>query len=774
MLNGRPLDPAIVYDGQRIALPELSAENTLSIVASGAYSRTGEGLHRFEDPADGLVYIYSQSFLYDAHRMFACFDQPDLKAPFTLHVTAPPGWTVIANAPGVESRPGRWVFEPTLPIATYATAIVAGPYHAERCEHDGIPLGVYCRQSLAPFLMADDVFEVTKATFDHYHRLFGIRYPFGKYDQVFAPEFNAGAMENVGCVTFGERFIFRSRVTDGLRELRAKVIAHEMAHMWLGNLVTMRWWDDIWLNESFADYLAHEALVKATRFTDAWATFCARGKQRGYDQDQRPTTHPVADTVTDTAAALQNFDGISYIKGASVLRQLAAWVGQEAFDRGLRTYLEAHRFANVTLADLVDALELAGEQDLGEWVAGWLRTSGLDLMRLEIVEAPDERYASVTVVRTAFPDGQPVHRPHRIGIGIYQRVGERLVRRDRIAVDIINGRTEIASLVGATRVDLLLLNDDDLSWTKIRFDPHSLRTLLEGGISRLESLMARAVTWSALWDMTRDGELPAGTFVRLVLGSLPSESDVGLFEQLLSWVRQAIDDLGQVVLRPQRQISLATVARRIAVERQAEPDIQHAGARAYVAAAGHGDAAVLSSWLDGNDIPTGLFIDHDLRWLIVNRLAVLGEVGRDRIAQEAELDRTSAGQASASEALASLPTAGDKAAAWSALIDDTGLSNRLIEATARGFWHHDQADVGRPYIDRYFDALPTIWRQRTLEMALMITRLMFPAVIVEPATLTRTDEALADPRLEPGLRRVLQERRDDLRRALASREHDIP
>lgn len=773
VLNGQALDPKAVFDGERVSLSGLRTKNELIVVATGAYSRTSEGLHRFEDPADGEVYVYSQSFLYDAHRLFACFDQPDLKAPLRLSVTAPPGWTVLGNAPGTEVSVGRWVFERSQPIATYVSAVVAGPYHSVRAEHDGIPLGVHCRRSLAPYLEAEEVLETTRAAFDHYHRLFGIRYPFAKYDQIFAPEFNGGAMENVSCVTFAERFLFRSRVTDVMRESRARVIAHELAHMWLGNLVTMRWWDDLWLNESFADYLAHGAVIETTRFQGAWATFCARGKQPGYDQDQGPSTHPVAGVVADSAAALQDFDGISYVKGASLLKQLVASVGSETFERGLRAYLAEHRFGSVVMADLLRALERAAGRSLEEWAAAWLLTAGVDTLLPEVQAGADGRYVSAVIVR-APPDGGSVDRPHHIAIGLYDRVGERLVRRDRLELDLIGARTDVPGLVGVAAPDLLLLNDDDLSWAKIRFDAGSLRTVLEGGIALLEDTMARSLAWSATWHMTRDGELPAGEFLRLVLQGLTTEVGVGLLERTLSWARLAIDSFGARDALPGRVAALAAASLALARDRADEPDVQLAAARAFVEAATPGpDQTMLEGWLEGKDILKGLSIDHDLRWRILHRLAVLGGVSGDEIRRQMAADRTSAGQARGAEALASLPTAQAKAAAWSAVMDDDRLSNHLAEATARGFWQHEQLELGRPYVERYFETIRTIWGRRTLEMALMIARLMYPAVLVEGDTLERTDAALAVPDLDPGLRRVLEERRDDVRRALACRQVDV-
>ena len=779
VLNGRTIDPASIV-GDRIPLTDLLPENELTVVAECAYSTTGEGLHRFEDPADGEVYLYTQSFLYDAHRIFACFDQADLKATFELQVKAPDAWTVIGNSPGTRTEPGLWSFERTLPISTYLFALAAGRYHSMTEQHDGIPLGIHCRQSLAPFLEADEIFEATHQSFDFYHRLLDIPYPFGKYDQVFVPEFNAGAMENVGCVTIADEFVFRARVTDTSRQTRTEIVAHEMAHMWFGDLVTMRWWDDIWLNESFADYMAHVTLVEATRFRDAWTTFCSSEKAWGYEQDQLPSTHPVSGPVADSASAMLNFDGISYAKGAAVLKQLVAWVGFEPFRVGLRDYLKTHAYANATLADLLDALERASGRELSDWSKSWLETAGVNTLRPEVTvaEAADgstgarPRYERVVIEQTA-PSEWPTLRSHRIAIGLYDRDGERLVRRDRVELDVVGARTEVSALAGVEVPDLLLLNDEDHTWAKIRLDERSSATVLDRGIGRLEGSLSRALLWAAIWDLTRDAELPAGDYVRLVLDGIVRERDIGVTEDLIKHVRQSIDQFGRPGRRDERLGAMA--ARSLEILRGAEPggDVQLAHARSFGRAAlAPADVALLHGWLDGADVPEGLVMDVELRWLIVLRLAVLDAVDESLIQAELDRDPTSAGVERAATARASLPRPEAKAAAWSALIDSDTLSNHLVAATARGFWHPEQRDLGRPYVEPYFTTMPRMWQERTYEIAMTMSRYLYPAVLVEPEIVARTDEALAVDGIDPRLQRVLLEHRAEMVRALAARERD--
>ncbi|MEU1644124.1 aminopeptidase N [Micromonospora zamorensis] len=767
-LNDRDLDPGLLTDN-RLPLDDLLADNTLVVEAEMAYSRTGEGMHRFVDPADGETYLYAMSFLDNVQRIFAAFDQPDLKAPFTLSVTAPPEWTVSGNAEvAANPAPGRWEFAPTAPLATYFFSLIAGPYHVRRAEHDGVPLGIYCRRSLAEHLDADaeEIFTVTRQCLDRFHQLFTERYPFGKYDQAFVPEFNAGAMENPGIVTFRDDYVFRSAVTDSQRELRATTIAHEMAHMWFGDLVTMRWWDDLWLNESFAEYLGTRVTAEATRFDQAWTTFAMRRKAWGYAADQRPSTHPVApDEVADTDEGLLNFDGISYAKGASVLRQLVAWLGDEAFLAGLNAHFAAHRFGNATLDDLLASLSTASGRDLSGWAELWLRRPQVNTLRAEVAVDADGHYAEVAVVQTA-PAPHQVLRPHRIGVGRYSMDGT--VERDEVDIDPAadGGRTVLGELTGAPAARLLLLNDGDLSFAKVRLDPASadaVPLVLPG----LTDPLARAVLWSEALDAATDGERPVTGLVELMVAALPAETEVIIAEDVLTLSRSLIDRYLDPLARSTALARVAGACQRLLDGAQAGESLQLAAARGWIAATT--DADLLVGWLAGRDVPSGLKVDAELRWAVLRRLVVLGAAGEAEIAIEAAADNSSTGAERAARCRAALPDPAAKQAAWEIIVRDTELSSRPLEATAEGFWQPEQAELTAAYIDRYFADMPAAARRRTPWTADRVAALAFPRYAVAQPTREAAAALLARDDLTPGLRRVVTDADDDLRRALVAR-----
>jgi len=779
VLNGRELSPA-AYDAARgrVTLPDLAESNTLTVDADCRYSRSGEGLHRFVDPVDSSVYLYSQFETYDAHRMYACFDQPDLKASFRLQVRAPQEWSAVVSNAAVATRgpDGQGtqlvVFEPTPVVSTYITALVAGPYAEVRSSHDGIDLGLFCRASLAEFLDPDELFEVTRQGFDYYHRVFDYRYPFGKYDQLFVPEFNAGAMENAGCVTYLEDYVFRSKVTDARRERRAETILHEMAHMWFGDLVTMRWWDDLWLNESFATYMAVLCQATATRWTDAWTTFCNTEKTWALRQDQLPSTHPVAADAVDMEAVKVNFDGITYAKGASLLRQLVAWVGQEEFLAGLRSYFRAHEWGNTSLRDLLGELERSSGRDLTHWSAEWLETTGVNTLRARFTLDDAGAFTAFALEQTA-DDAHPTLRSHRVAVGLYDRRPDgRLARRDRVELDVVGGRTEVPKLVGARQPDLLLLNDDDLTFAKIRLDERSLATVV-AGIGALDASLPRALCWSAAWDMTRDAELPAGDYLRLVLDGVEAETDIGVTQQLLRQAASAVVIYGDPGRRSQRLGALAD--RCVGLLRAAEPgsDSQLAYVGAFSSSAQPGEqAAVLRGLLDGSESLPGLLVDTELRWTFVVRLAALGSLADAEIANELVRDRTATGEKRAATARAARPTAAAKAQAWAAVVESDALSNHLQVATMAGFAQPEQADLLAPYAQRYLDAVPGLWAARTMDVAQTISEMLYPAWDVTPEAVERTDASLARGDVTPALRRVLVEGRDSTARALRARAAD--
>ncbi|MGN9910930.1 aminopeptidase N [Phytohabitans sp. LJ34] len=752
-LNGTALDIATL-DGNRLTLPGLAEANELVVEAEMAYSNTGEGLHRFVDPADGETYLYAMSFLDAAQRIFACFDQPDLKAPLTLSVRAPEGWLVAAN--GASDGAGRFVTTP--PLATYFMSLIAGPYHARHDEHDGIPLGLFCRRSLAAHLDkdAEEIFAITKACFDRFHELFGVRYPFGKYDQAFVPEFNAGAMENPGLVTFRDDYLFRSAVTDGDREWRAVVIAHEMAHQWFGDLVTMRWWDDLWLNESFAEYLGVRVTAESTRFDRAWTTFGLRRKASGYAADQRPSTHPVApEDVVDAAHALLNFDGISYAKGASVLRQLVASLGDEAFFAGLRAHFAAHRFGNATLADLLAALSAASGRDLSGWADVWLRRSGVDTLRIDVATV-DGRYQSVHIAQTGAP------RPHRVGLGVY----DGSVLRRVVPVDVAGERTSVAELAGEPVADLLLVNSGDLTFAKVRLDAASgaaATRILPG----LDDSLDRAVLWSTVVDSVRDGESSPADLVALVVTALPLETEPVVVEGVLGMARDLLDRYLDPVPREIALQPVAMACDRLLTSAPPGGSLQLAAARGLIEAST--DARRLAGWLKRKGVPEGLRIDTDLRWALCYRLVVLGAAGPDKIDAELAADHSATGEQWAARCRAALPDAAAKERAWRVIAEETALSNRLVEAHAEGFWHPEQADLTQSYVERYFADMPAAARRRTPWVADAVAKRAFPRYAVAASTRKAAAALLARDDLEPGLRRVVIDADDDLRRALAAR-----
>jgi aminopeptidase N len=755
-LNGAPLDAPL--HGNRLTLRGLAADNTLRVTARCAYSRTGEGLHRFVDPADGLVYLSAQSFLDDAQRMFACFDQPDLKAVFRLTVSAPQDWTVVANSRATQEEGARWSFAATEPISTYLFHVSAGPWHHVHDRHDGIELGLYCRQSLARHLDADELFEMTKQCLDFQQETFGRRYPFGdSYDQLFVPEFNAGAMENPGAVTFSEDFVFRSRVTESKRRTRAMVIAHEMSHMWFGDLVTMRWWDDLWLNESFAELMGFHTVDRATRFGGGWVDFCTSRKAWGYRADQLPTTHPVSGEVADNRSALLNFDGISYAKGASVLRQLMATIGEDVFFAGVRAYLDRHAFANTSFADLLAELGTASGRDLGGWADAWLRTPGVSTLRVQ-VDGSAEPWAARVVQESA------VLREHRIGVGLYDADGASLRRRDRLEVDLA-GSVAVLPLAPEDLPDLLLPNDGDLTFAKLRFDDRSLATVLSS-LRALPDPLARALCWAALWDATRDAELPAAAFVDAVLTGVDGEQDPAVVETLLTQARIAATLYTSDGAPLRERLAQASLT----AARTAEPgsDLQLTRARTFAAACAGDTAGMLEQWLAGDDVPPDLALDTDLRWLLVEQLAALGRLDDAAIDAELARDDTAAGALHAATSRAARPDADAKERAWTAATTDASLSNKQAEAVARGCWQPGQDALLAPYVERYLAVVPELWQTRSPQMAQELTLRLFPSTLVDPAVVARVDTLLAGDH-PAGLHRVVLEQRADLERAVRAR-----
>ncbi|MER6996399.1 aminopeptidase N [Streptomyces sp. NPDC000410] len=766
-LDGQHIDPETLA-GNRLPLKGLTAgEHELRIDAAMRYSRTGEGMHRFTDPTDGETYVYTQLFMDDVQRVFAAFDQPDLKAVFELAVTAPDGWTVLANGITTHHGDGRWTAAPTPRISTYLAAVAAGPWHSVRTEHAGLPFGIHCRRSLAPHLDADaeELLGITRACYDRYHEKFEEPYPFDSYDQAFVPEFNAGAMENPGLVTFRDEYVFRSAVTDTERQSRAVTIAHEMAHMWFGDLVTLRWWDDIWLNESFAEYMGYQTLVEATRFTDTWTGFGISRKAWGYDADQRPSTHPVApdpDAVPDTASAMLNFDGISYAKGASALRQLVTWLGEKDFLAGINLHFTRHRFGNATLADFIDSLAESTDRDVHAWAGHWLRTTGVDTLTPAIAEADGSW--QLTVDRAG-------SRPHRIAVGAYDRDlidGRSLVLRERFEVDV--PQTEPPAARPGRRPALVVLNDGDLSYAKIRLDKGSEESALRS-LAAVPDPLTRAVLWNCLRDMVRDGHLEPDTYLQTARAHLPEESDLAIVQGVLAFAGPHIAD--RYVTPEDRPAALATLhaLTRDLIRRTEDghnPGLRLAAVRHFIDVATQPDT--IRDWFDSGSIPGGPGLDPELRWRILARLAVLGATDETEITAELDRDPSATGQEGAARCRAALPTPEAKAAAWSRLFDSDHLSNYLFSATAQGFWQPEQADLVREYVPAFYPAAIATAARRGPAIAEAAGRYAFPAYAIDAEALRLGEDRLRDGDMIPALRRKLIDQLDDLRRALAVRD----
>ena len=766
-LNGLSLDPGS-YQDSRIPLHGLQADNELRVEATCAYSHSGEGLHRFVDPVDDRVYLYTQFEVPDARRVFTTFEQPDLKATFEFHVTAPDHWLVTSNSPTPEPEAVRdgvaiWRFAPTRRMSTYITALVAGDYHAVRDTYrgayDDIALGVMCRQSLVEHLDADDIFAVTKQGFGFFEGAFEMAYPFGKYDQLFVPEYNMGAMENAGCVTFRDELIFRSRQTVAAYEQRANTILHEMAHMWFGDLVTMKWWDDLWLNESFAEFAAHHASVKATRFTDAWTGFTNNRKNWAYRQDQLPSTHPIAADNYDLHAVEANFDGITYAKGASALKQLVAWVGEKDFFAGLRAYFTKHAFSNTELADLLAELESASGRELGPWAEEWLQTSGVNTLRADF-DVDDAIFTRFTVEQSAI-DEYPTVRRHRIAIGLYDRVEGRLVRRERIEVDVRGSSTEVTELIDHRVPDLVLLNDDDLTYAKIRLDARSFETLLES-IATFEDSLARALCWGSAWDMTRDAELSSEKFVELVLAGVAAESDLTAVAALLRQGQSAVNLYTSAAQRPALAERWESGLRSLLTQAGPGTDHQLALVRAYAGAAS--GPGFLRDLLGGE--LHGLEIDADLRWTLVKALARLGAADDAAIAAELARDDTNSGREHAAAAHAIRPFAAAKAEAWRRAAVDPDTPNETRRQIAAAFQVHGQAEVLEPYVDAYLSMAETIVDELGVWIGQVALVYLFPLANPSAETLAKVDAWLAEEAAPAVTRRYVMEGRDDLARAL--------
>ncbi|NEG56175.1 aminopeptidase N [Bifidobacterium platyrrhinorum] len=800
-LNGVELDPAEVFADDRIELRDLKEKNEVVVDARCRYSNTGEGLHRSVDPSDGNVYLYSQFEVPDARRVYAVFDQPDLKATFDFKVLAPKSWIVTSNMPAasvedyaretldgtLEAKPNEttklWSFEPTPVMSSYLTAICAGPYaewHTEYANEDGriVPMAQYCRQSLAEAFAkdVDYLFDITKKGFAFYAKTWGVPYPYAKYDQIYVPEYNAGAMENIGMVTIRDSYVFESKVTDALAERRVVTVLHELAHMWFGDYVTMKWWNDLWLNESFAEFTSTLATAEATEWHDAWATFCSGEKSWALRQDQLPTTHPIVAPINDLNDTYVNFDGITYAKGASVLKQLVFYVGRTKFFQGIHNYLDKHAYSNATLADLLGELEATSGRDLKAWSAKWLEESGINTITPAIEESKDGVIGSLTLTQTA-PAEHAVLRPHRLAVGFYDldKASGKVVRTDRIELDVDGETTPVEAAAGKRRPALLLVNDEDLTYTKIRFDAASL-AFAEEHLQDVDVALARAVIWLAFWDMTRDGEFPAERFVDMTLRLLAHETESTTFRYALACMSTTAH---HYVAASRRDEVLKHVAAELfELVRAAEPgsDAQFQLATAYLGYGEEGDAAFAANargLLSGDVAFDGLEIDNNFTWTIVNALASVNEYSDEDIDAQLKKKETTENREFAYGAHAVKGTAEAKAWAWDQALNNDGLTNSQLEAVARGFAATPRPDLAEPYAGKYFETIDWIWEHKTYHMAEALLNGLYPGY-ADPATLVSLGESWLASHADAAdaLKRLVVENVASSRRTLAVRRYN--
>ena len=778
-LNGVDFDPN--FDGETIYIPEIAAENVLVIEHDGVYSNTGEGLHRFVDPVDNEVYLYTQFETGDARRMYACFDQPDQKATFTISTITPKHWEVISNY-GIESTKGldgdrKFIqFAQSQVISTYVTAIVAGPYTSVHDEYKGektIPLGIYARKSFFQYVDAENIFEVTKQGFAYFEKTFGLAYPFGKYDQIAVAEYNWGAMENVGCVTFHEDvLIFRSKVTERNYVSRATTIHHEMAHMWFGDLVTMKWWDDLWLNESFAEWASYQSVSESTKYKQAWTEFNSLRKNWAYRVDQLTTTHPIATEMVDLDAVRTNFDGISYAKGASVLQQLVAHVGRDNFIKGLRLYFAKHAFGNTTLKDLIDQLEAVSGRDLTPWVSTWLRTAGVNTLR-QVIEVSGDTYASISIQQEVptMPVGSTELRSHRLHVGLFDIVGDKLTRRTSVELDVEGALTEVKALASAKVADLVLINDKDQTYAKLRFDHRSIATM-KSHLGSLDDSLARGLIWASLWDSCRDGELSATDYVTIALNALKSESDISIVSATLMQIDTAIWAYANPTKRDALRAHVGQSVEALLDASAAGSDHQMAFARAFANFAftpAHYDR--IKAILDGSI--NGLVIDAEIRWYIFICGVKRGLFGPADIQAESKKDETAHGKQYTARANASMPSKDAKLKAFNSITTDN-LSNTIHSYTCLGFNENIHHDVLADFVDPYFDSMLKVWETKGYEIAETTATLLFPTWVITPETLAKSEHWLnvTGKDAAHSLRRAITEGRDAMARALKARSAD--
>ena len=749
-LNGVSIPASAITPG-RIMLTDLQPQNEVVVESVQPETAMDFGVHKAVDPADGNVYVWTSFEPDDCRYVWACFDQPDLKATHAVTVLAPTEWTALSNSgrADVETSGGTttWTFPPTPPLSTYNVVVLAGPFVQVRDERDGYDLGLYARASLRSILDRDapEIFELTARGLAFFGERFGMRFPQFRYDQAFVPEFG-GAMENYGCVTWSDAALYRNQPTDFERMERATILLHEMAHMWFGNIVTMRWWDDLWLNEAFAEFAAHWSAVSATEFTDMWAAHLARGQLQAYLADQGPASHPIRQLVPDVAAAAGTFDTITYPKGASVLRQLMAYIGEDAFVAGMRSYFAKYAWTNTTLNDLINELGSAAGQDLHHWAQGWLGTAGVDRLRLE-------RTADGDVLFARGPLGV-APRVHTLNIGCYRRRDDHLQRTELIRVTVTGSRTALPDLGEA---DLMLVNDDNLTFATVTADQVSRAVLLDNA-RMLPTPLARAVAVATTWNLLITGEARAVDIVRSLRGVIAAETAESILEPFVSLAITVAEWWAPEAARDHLLEELADVC----VQRSDRPEHRAAAMR------GLARAAITQSQFDTLEAAA---TTPDLRWRALTRRAEFGQADDAEISRAQAADPDPDAWIRALAVRAARPSTDDKERAWQALIVEPSVPVSAFRRVGQAFWRPGQGSVLAPYPRRFLDALTEIG-QRGMVFGLSATGNMFPTTGIDEHYLDQLDAELRSGTLAAVVANRGIERSDEVRRMLASRASD--
>ncbi|MEE9297868.1 MAG: aminopeptidase N [Acidimicrobiia bacterium] len=764
-VNGEIVEPD--WDGERISLPasSLQPQNEIHIGYERPFDHTGEGFHRFVDPEDGAEYLYTQFEPYSAHRVFPCFDQPDLKATYAVSVTAPTEWAIVTAGREIDAEdlPGdrtRRVYAEEGLFSTYLLAICAGDYVGVFDEHHGIPLGLYTRASNAEHLDAEPLFDLTKRGMDFFSGLFSEPYPFGKYDQLFVPEFNWGGMENVAAVTYTDTVVFKEPPTEDQIVRRAEYFMHELAHMWFGDLVTLKWWNDLWLNESFASYVAYLALEE--EYPHIWQDFNYRMKLWAYREDQRLTTHRIADDIDNTDETFLNFDGITYGKGAAVLKQLVRSIGRDGFRDGLRTYFRRHRLGNATLADFLAALQEGSGVDLVGWAARWLRTPSLNTLSVKWEET-EGRVTAMKLEQSA-PDDHPHLRPHALAIALLDDEGTMHTIDAAIDDEL---ESPVDGVEGFRAPVFVYPNQGDHAFAKIALDPRSVAWARSNLASISEPLLRQQV-WASLWEMVRDRQLSSLEYLEAVRTALPAERSLFVVQMVTATARGAVARYVPEHKIDTESSSLVNAA-SLAIDEAPPGDLRVLWGRALIGLAATPEDAIRAAGLV-DDPPDGLAVDQDMRWSVAVRWVALDlEGSSERLAAERERDPSDRGDRAMAAAEAARPDAAAKEEVWTRLHQSGYSSLHLALAAAGGFWRRTQRAIVEPFVPRFFDGLPALFDDWEQEAAKNYYATFFPSYRIEDSTLDLVDGVLGVDEIGPMLRRQLIESADDVRRALACR-----